>query len=61
MKYNVMVFATASVYAEVEVTADSDTEAIELAYYEAGDWEIDDIDDITNARIISCEEDDEDE
>ena len=56
-----MVFATASVYAEVEVTADSDTEAIELAYYEAGDWEIDDIDDITNARIISCEEDDEDE
>ena len=58
--YNVMVYGTASVYAEVEVEAKSDEEAIELAYEEASDWQIDDID-LTDANIISCDEIEEEE
>ena len=59
--YNVMVYGTASVYAEVEVEAESDEEAIELAYEEVSDFEIDDVDDLTDANIISCDEIEEDE
>jgi hypothetical protein len=61
MKYNMMVYGVASVCAEVQVEADSDEEAIELAYEQADDWEIDCIDNMTSADIMSIEESDEED
>jgi ABC-type phosphonate transport system ATPase subunit len=61
-RYEVLIYGTASVFARVDIYAYSEEEAKELAETEwgLGDFEIDDIDDITEIIVEDCV-DEEDE
>jgi hypothetical protein len=57
--YEVLLYATASAFARVTVEADNEEEAKELAEseYGMGDFEIDDIEGITDVIVESCDDD----